>query len=287
MRALVLSGGGSAGSWQVGAIGYLVKDLGLTYDCFAGVSVGALNASYLAMYATSDIKNGYESLFNLWYNIQDSTVKKNWCPFRELTGLWKDSVYNSQPLIDLIHNDIDVSKIRAAGNKVAVSAVQASTGKYITFTQDNDNLSDGVLASSAFPMGLCPITIDGYKYVDGGVRHSLPIKEAIQMGATDLDVIICGPRMPTTNFDDVDAVTMGLRCFDYMTDQMIISDLKMAFMYNKLVSAGLAPDKKLLNIKIIQPKADLPNSTLTFDNATMRNLLEQGYLEAKSQYQLY
>lgn len=284
MRALVLSGGGSAGSWQVGAINYLINDLGLTYDCYAGVSVGAINASYLSMYPSSDLKAGFQSLYNLWNNIQDSTVKKAWCPFRELTGIWKDSIYNSQPLIDLMHGSIDLQKIRASGNKIAVSAVQIATGKYVTFTQDDDNFVDGILASSSFPMGLCPITIDGYKYTDGGVRHSLPIKEAIQMGATDLDVIICGPRMPTTGFHDVDAVTWGLRCFDYMTDQMIISDLKMAFMYNKLVSAGLAPDKKLINIRVMQPAQDLPNSSLSFDNATMRALMEQGRREAKEQY---
>jgi hypothetical protein len=55
-------------------------------------------------------------------------------------------------------------------------------------------------------------------------------------------------------------------------------------MYNKLVSAGLAPDKKLLNIRIIRPKADLQGSSLSFDNKTMRVLMEQGYQEAKEQY---
>lgn len=284
MRALVLSGGGSAGSWQVGAAKYLIEDLGLTYDIICGVSVGAINASYLAMSPPAQLKQGFLTLWNLWYNIQDSTVKKNWCPFRELSGLWTDSIYNSQPLIDLIHSSIDLTKIRASGVKTAVSAVQIATGKYVTFTQDDDSFVDGILASSAFPMGLVPPVIDGYKYTDGGVRHSVPIKEAIQLGATDLDVIICGPKMPTTPFDDMNTVTFGLRCFDYMTDQMVISDMKMAFMYNKLVSAGLAPDKKLLNIKVLQPQADLPNSSLSFDTDTMRSLMEQGYNDAKVLY---
>ena len=133
-------------------------------------------------------------------------------------------------------------------------------------------------------MGLTPITIDGQKYVDGGVRHSLPISEAIAMGATDLDVIICSAPMPTGAFNDVDVVTLGLRCFNYMTAQMMTSDLKMAYMYNDMVLAGLAPGKKVVNIKVIQPTQDLPNSDLTFDNATMRTLLEMGYEAAKSQY---
>src|SRR5208283_3203437 len=103
-----------------------------------------------------------------------------------LKGLWTDSVYNSQPLIDLIHSKVSLDKIRASGNKVAVSATAINTGKYTTFTQDDGYFLDGILASSAFPMGLCPIVIDGVKYTDGGVRHSTPITEAIQLGATDL-----------------------------------------------------------------------------------------------------
>src|SRR5271157_3368910 len=111
-RALVLSGGGSAGSWQAGAIKYLVEDLDLQYDIFTGVSVGALNASWLAQYAKPDQKAGYQALYDLWYNIQDSTVKKNWCPWNVLKGLWTDSIYNSQPLIDLIHKQVSLDKIR-------------------------------------------------------------------------------------------------------------------------------------------------------------------------------
>jgi predicted acylesterase/phospholipase RssA len=284
MRALVLSGGGSAGSFQCGALKYLFEDLGNTYQLFTGVSVGALNASWMAQYAPADQKLGYQALYNLWYNIQDSTVKKNWCPWNIVKGLWSDSVYNSQPLIDLVHNHISLDKIRASGNKVAVSATEICTGKYHTFTQDDGYFIDSILASSSFPMGLIPIVINGIKYTDGGVRHSTPINEAIAMGATDLDIVLCGPKMPSSSFNDVDVVTYGLRCFDYMTDQMVQSDIKMMFMYNKLVSAGLQPDKKFLNVKIIRPSSDLPNSSLSFDNATMRLLLQQGYDQCKLQY---
>lgn len=50
MRALVLSGGAVHGAYQMGAIKYLVEDLGLEYDFFAGVSVGALNSAYMSLY---------------------------------------------------------------------------------------------------------------------------------------------------------------------------------------------------------------------------------------------
>lgn len=47
MRALALSGGGNRGALQAGAIDALVA-AGIRFDAFAGTSVGALNAAFLA-----------------------------------------------------------------------------------------------------------------------------------------------------------------------------------------------------------------------------------------------
>src|SRR5205823_11947500 len=44
-RALVLSGGGAKGSWQVGACQHLIVERGLWFDVIAGVSTGAVNRS--------------------------------------------------------------------------------------------------------------------------------------------------------------------------------------------------------------------------------------------------
>lgn len=284
MRALCLSTGGSAGAWAVGAVKYLMQDLGYQYDIFTGVSVGALNAAVLAQYSKEDQYAGFNTLYNLWYNIQDSTVKKNWCPFNVLTGLWKDSVYNSAPLQSLVNTTISLYKIRESGNQIAVSATAMPTGKHTVFTQNDGYFLDGVLSSSAFPMGLCPIVINGTKFTDGGVLHSVNITSAIQMGATDIDVVLCSPKDPTKPFSDVDTITYGMRCLDYMMGQLMNNDLQMAFMYNKLVKAGVQPDKRFVNIKVIQPSADLGNSTLTFSTTISRQLLIQGYNDAPKLY---
>ena len=226
MRALVLSGGGAKGSWQCGAVKYLVNDLGLQYDCICGISVGALNAAYMALYPKGQEKTAYAGLEELWMGISTSKVRKNWLPLGPIHALWLDSVYDSTPLIDLVHTDVNLKKIRANGRKVAVGATSVTKAKYRTFTQDDDCFVDGVLASSAFPMGLCPIVINGEKYSDGGLKHIIPMQEAIDFGATDLDVIVCGPSNTTSSFDDVDTITYGLRCLDLMCDQIEQLDLK-------------------------------------------------------------
>ncbi|HBT16594.1 MAG TPA: hypothetical protein DEB05_06530 [Firmicutes bacterium] len=46
-RALVLSGGGSKGAFEVGALEYLLIEEKLDFQIFIGTSVGALNAAFL------------------------------------------------------------------------------------------------------------------------------------------------------------------------------------------------------------------------------------------------
>lgn len=283
-RALVLSGGASHGAWQAGSLKYLINDLGISYDILCGVSVGALNVGYLSLYPKEQEKEAFKNLEAIWNNIDDSKMKKNWFPLGPVHGLWLDSFYNSQPLIDLVHSTMDLAKVRASGRDVTVGAVSLKTGNYRTFTQKDDSFIDAILASSAFPMGLNPIMIDGEKYIDGGIKHVLPIKEAIDLGATDIDVIICAPIKTTAHFDDVDALTLGLRCLDFVSDQNIEADLKLAELYNQLVNLGAAPDKKYLKINVIRPTADLGVSSLTFTNADVKKMMEQGYLQANEQY---
>jgi len=286
MRALVLSGGGAKGAHSVGVIKYLVEDLGLQYDCLCGISVGALNAAYMALYPKGQEKQALAGLENLWLWLSTSRVRKNWLPLGPVHALWLDSIYNSEPLMDLVHTDVDLKKIRANGRKVAVGATSVTKAQYRTFTQDDDCFVDGVLASSAFPMGLCPIVIDGEKYSDGGLKHIVPVQEAINFGATDLDVVVCGPPSTTSSFDDVDTITYGLRCLDLMCDQLTQSDLKIPQLYNQIVDAGGAPDKKHLNIKVVRPMADLPYDALSFDNSAIKAMMAQGYQDAKQQYVL-
>lgn len=48
MRALILSGGASKGSFQIGVLRYLLEKEKIDYDIYGGTSVGSLNAAILA-----------------------------------------------------------------------------------------------------------------------------------------------------------------------------------------------------------------------------------------------
>jgi NTE family protein len=57
--------------------------------------------------------------------------------------------------------------------KLLITAVDAMTGEFVTFDKDGDvSLVDAVAASCAVPGVWPPVTINGRRYIDGGVRSA-------------------------------------------------------------------------------------------------------------------
>ena len=61
MKALVLSGGGSKGSYQVG-VWKALRELNYKFDIITGTSVGALNGAMM-------VQNDYHKAINIWKKI--------------------------------------------------------------------------------------------------------------------------------------------------------------------------------------------------------------------------
>jgi NTE family protein len=106
-RALVLAGGGARGSYQVGMLHELIIEQGLDFQILRGVSVGALNTSFLAQAATgsNSIANLQDKLRQL-ESIWTEKIEGNHSVYYERGGfaslaLGADSLYSFQPLINL------------------------------------------------------------------------------------------------------------------------------------------------------------------------------------------
>ena len=76
MRALVLSGGGSKGSYQVGALKYILGEKRVVYDALCGVSVGAINVAFLAMFKEGEEVESSEKLSYMWSQLDNSKIYK-------------------------------------------------------------------------------------------------------------------------------------------------------------------------------------------------------------------
>ncbi len=85
--ALVLTGGGARGAYEVGALRYVYEQFGpgtRGFDIFAGTSVGALNASFLAAMA-HDSQRGIADLVAYWRSLTMERVLEFGA--RQLLGL--------------------------------------------------------------------------------------------------------------------------------------------------------------------------------------------------------
>jgi NTE family protein len=281
MRALVLSGGGVRGAYEVGVLKRLFE-LGAWYDLYAGVSVGALNAAFLAQY-NSPRDRGIQALEEMWKGLTTANVYRHWFP-PYVAALWKPSLYNSAPLQAMVRKQISQKAIRASKNKLRIGAVGLDTGEYRVFDETYSDIPGAVLASSAFPGMLTPVKLEGQLWTDGGVKSTTPLKAAIDAGATSIDVVLCSPATDdsTAFAGKTTALSVGARAINLMSDQIEAADLVICGMVNRLVAAGAAPEYRNIELRIIRPDAhsNLPKSPLDFRPSLIAAMIEQGYADA-------
>ena len=80
-RVLVLEGGGDKGSYQAGVLKAFAERLPkeeIEYDIITGISVGAINASFLSTFKKGDEINAFADINNKWENLDHSKVWEFW-----------------------------------------------------------------------------------------------------------------------------------------------------------------------------------------------------------------
>jgi len=282
LKALVLSGGGSKGAYQAGILHQWMGSGCKNYDIFSGVSVGAINATHLAMYKKQDSARSAFDLVRFWSQLTNKDVKKDWKPFGKIHAIWKKSVYNTSPLENFLRDRISARRVRRSGNKLFIGAVSLTTGKYKVFDESHNDLTMAVLASSAFPLMLSPIKIGNQWWTDGGVRNITPLKSAIDAGATEIDVIMTSPEGMDIDFDDKScALDVGMNAISIMTDEIMENDIKIARMITDLVDAGMISDKRSIQINVIRPNVHLTDNSLDFSPYKIKNMIDIGKEQAQ------
>lgn len=294
MRALVLSGGGAKGAYQVGALQYMILKRKFKYDIICGTSVGALNGSFLSMFPKEEEETAIRSLYTLWKSrVENKTIRKYWYggvlgPLPVILPKWlggKQSVYNTKPLQKLVHEVLDVEKVKSSGRILRIGAYNLTTGNRSVWTEnDSSHLHRAVLASSSFPMFMEPINIDGNLYTDDGIVEIAPVEEAIKAGATRIDVILTGPDHLGGVFNNAaNGLELGQRILDAMSLEIEKWDLKVVELYNNLCEVGhpAAQNKRRIEMRVLQPKRILMPNALDFSPELAQKNMLAGYLDAQ------
>jgi NTE family protein len=219
--ALILSGGGARGAYEVGVLWYIFDDLTRIrgrpppVDILSGTSVGAINACYLAAHL-SDPVLGVRRLVELWTELQLTHVLG--FGLRQVVSLPRlllggtpngTGLFDVRPMADLVSREISWRAVtrslrRRKLRALSVSCTEVSTGRTVVFMQTSPDTivpsaapprtlfrADRIgpphaLASASIPILFPPVRIDGELYLDGGLRQNTPIAPALRLGATHI-----------------------------------------------------------------------------------------------------
>jgi len=197
--ALVLSGGGSRGSYQIG-VWKALKKLRVKIDIVTGSSVGAINGSMVVLDQFGQAEDFWlnahtAQIFDLASagtgaagKIERLTGKTSimGMPIEEIFGyareILKEGGAGSDGLLGILHSYIDEDALRRSGKDYGIVAAEAPSlkGRYI-FKEDipYGQLHDYILASaSCFPAAKYQ-EIGGRKFIDGGYADNLPVAMAM------------------------------------------------------------------------------------------------------------
>jgi NTE family protein len=195
--AFALGGGGARGALQVGAIRALLE-ADFQPDLLVGTSVGAINATYLAVHgatlASLDglIQDWHDAAAAdllpsnyLWLTVRVLFNRVGWRPHHRLRDFFV--AHGLAP--ELRFGDI-------RGIRLILVAADLNTGRPILYgVNPRQSVLEGLLASTALPPWVHPLERDGQFLIDGGVVSTLPIEPALAQGACEIIALdLADPR---------------------------------------------------------------------------------------------
>ena len=250
-RAVVLSGGGAKGAYEIG-VWKALRRLSINYDIVCGTSVGALNGVLM-------VQKDYFKALKLWYymdysKVIDIEIKKKYASKKgkeEILGKYAKGALKGglelsglSQVIDKVLNKDKFFKSNINYGLVTTHfpSLRPKLVKKGDLTED-DVKSYMLASASCFP-AFKPTKIGKNFYIDGGYYDNMPINFAISMGA----------------------------------DEVIAVDLK---------SVGIVREVKDKNVKItyITPKNDL-GSFLAFEKDYSRKAISFGYNDTMKVYKM-
>jgi NTE family protein len=221
--ALVLTGGGARGAYQVGVMQWMARNYpDLRVPILTGVSAGAINAAHVAAHPGT-FKQACFELRHLWAELTPDHIFRVGAPnilwhavrfgmrlmsggmlpashvhaFLDTKPLW-NTLEESYAVVDReltgIKANIDRGKLKA----IAITATSYTTGQSVTWVQgrainlwtrpqrrsERTNIRlEHVMASAALPIFFPAIKIGNAFYGDGGVRLAAPLSPALHLGA--------------------------------------------------------------------------------------------------------
>ena len=289
MRALVISGGGSKGAFAGGVAQFLLEEEKNKYDVFIGTSTGSLLVCHLALNKIDKIKKVYtsvnqNSIFNRCpFIIKNKngidTIRIN--HFNVLINFLRGSKtfgesYNLRKLIRRTITKSDFLVLKEGRKNIIITVTNLSSNEveYKSIKDSNyDDFCDWIWISCNYVPFMTLVTKNNSEYGDGGFTSLVPIQEAINFGATEIDVIVLETEVHISpKFTGKNPFSLMVNLFGTLLDQVKKNDIKIG---------KLAASNKNVKLNLYNTPTQLTSNALVFNKINMRKWWKQGFETAQ------
>ncbi|MFH2092157.1 MAG: patatin-like phospholipase family protein [Pseudomonadota bacterium] len=285
-RALIFSGGGSRGAFQIGVWKYLVERNWIP-DIICGTSVGAINAAGIG--SGLDVS----TLIQLWTTFNRRKMYTlNLIPFLSylLSGRSPKPLLDTRPLQSAVLEYLNFDVLKNSRTKIVISTVNIKTANPCFFDNTQIELNH-VMASSAIPILFPWHKIDGVPHWDGGIMANVLLQPALDFGADEIIIVLLSPVGHTPQ-----AVPRNvLRALEHILEQFLAGPYQSTLMAKGFQDMPLPPFKTTYHQKYNSPEGQ-PNiitlapskmlgfrSLINFSLPQARRLIDEGYKTANTQ----
>jgi NTE family protein len=294
MRALVISGGGSKGAFAGGVAQHLLQNKGHTYDLFVGTSTGSLLIPHLASGNIDKLHSIYTSVsMDQIFDINPFIIKNkkgieyvtinHFNVIRQfLRG--KRTFGESRNLQKFIKANLSVSEfeyLKSLPTDVVVTVTNISRNipEYKSIKDCTyEEFCDWIWISSNYLPFMSIVKKEGCEYGDGGFSSLIPITEAINRGATEIDVIILETEINITK------TILGKNPFSLLIDLFLFTLDQVGKL--DLSNGKLAAKNKNVKLNLYYTPTKLTNNALIFNTIKMKKWWQQGFDYAQNKSEI-
>ncbi len=178
--ALIVEGGAMRGAWAAGVLAYLQECGKRQYDLVYAASSGACSAAYF-------VADMWEPGLAIWRELACNVVRKS-------NFLRRKPIIDLAYLVDYVIRKrvpLSVELLQKMPTRFFIVLTDCHTGEPVYFHACDDRVFAALRATSSMPLATRGFDyVDGQPFADGGVADPIPLKRAIQDGATDITVVL-------------------------------------------------------------------------------------------------
>ncbi len=296
-KAIVLSGGGARGAFQVGVLKELLLEQAMVPEVISGVSIGAVNGFFAAQ-GPDQIKK----LESFWREIETSSdvYRSRWFSVMLMYMGWQwgyPSIYKPGPFQKRLRRYVRKSKGNEFVSDFRCGAVDLISGNYKSIGKDHYLLDQFIFACMSVPVIFPAVKIKDKKdqllngvYIDGAVRNVTPLMEVIRHNpnVTEIHVVMTTGTEIDEHQDRFKRFRPLVgRAVDINQHEMLVRDIENVLIRNELAAfhKNTMPEPvtsryRHIDLKVYHPLYGDLDHLLKFDQESISHSIEAGGLAA-------